>query len=373
MNYPPNEAEARYGPIRRGMQQQGIDLLLVYSPQWKLENVHYVSNYRLLGWFSCVLLPLEKDPILYISEPADLARAAQSSWVRDIRVCDGKEMAEVASVARGLGSRLGIAGLGLMTAGQYGAFAACFEGIQDALALVDRAAMIKTPWEIDQLRRGGQLADIGFRVEFETIRPGLAEYELAADMNEAMMAAGADDNFQMLAAGQGLSCMHVPRENKIAYGDLVLTEITPMVGCITNAVQLCRTVKLGRATSVEKEKYGMLVEALEAALAIIRPGVQAKEVALAQNKIIGGRGYEKYCNPPYMRSRGHNFGLGQFELTVDNEMELQPGMCMVVHPNQFVPETGYLACGESVIVTQTGIERLSSLEARLYEKEEVAL
>ena len=42
---------------------------------------------------------------------------------------------------------------------------------------------------------------------------------------------------------------------------------------------------------------------------------------------------------------------------------------MVVHPNQYLPETGYLACGEMVLVTETGAEILSNRETRLYVKE----
>ena len=128
-------------------------------------------------------------------------------------------------------------------------------------------------------------------------------------------------------------------------------------------------MKVGRASDTERRCYDMLIEALDGAMNTIRPGVQAKEVALIQNKIIGRYGYEKYCNPPFMRSRGHNLGLGTIELTVDNELELQPGMCMVVHPNQFTPETGYLACGTHVLVTETGCERLSALPTKLYEVE----
>ena len=372
--YPQDEANYRFDTIQKGMNAQGIDVLLIYSPQWKMECVHYVSNYRTLGLSSCALLSASKDPVLFISEIGDLRRATQTSWIKDIRVYDGKNMDSVAEAASTMGKTLGIVGLGIMSATQEASFKKLFgDNIKNGLDILDKAALIKTPWEIDLLRKGGKLADIGFRAEYAAIRPGLTEFELAAEMNYAMTSAGADDNFQMLAAGKDLSCMHVPRETCIVPGDLILTEITPMIGCITYAVQLCRTVKLGKASDVEKDKYNLLVEALESALSIIKPGVRAQEIALVQNQIIGAQGYEKYCNPPFMRSRGHNFGLGQFELTVDNEMELVPGMCMVVHPNQFIPETGYLACGETIIVTETGIERLSGLKGMLYEIEEVSV
>ena len=121
--------------------------------------------------------------------------------------------------------------------------------------------------------------------------------------------------------------------------------------------------------SRQKEKYCLLTEALEEALRIMKPGLPISEIAKKQNGIIGAGGYEKYCHPPFMRSRGHNFGLGQIDLTEDAEGVLLPGMAMVVHPNQYIPETGYLACGETVYVTETGIIRVNATPAVLYEVE----
>ena len=51
------------------------------------------------------------------------------------------------------------------------------------------------------------------------------------------------------------------------------------------------------------------------------------------------------------------------------EVLLEKGQVLVPHPNQYFPETGYLACGDSVLVTDIGMERLSETETRLYVKE----
>ena len=48
---------------------------------------------------------------------------------------------------------------------------------------------------------------------------------------------------------------------------------------------------------------------------------------------------------------------------------LQKNEVIIVHPNQYLPETGYLTCGESVLVTDTGFERLAETETKLYVKE----
>ena len=52
-------------------------------------------------------------------------------------------------------------------------------------------------------------------------------------------------------------------------------------------------------------------------------------------------------------------------MSVDNDTVLEPGMLFMVHPNQFLPETGYMMCGEPVLVTATGHEVLTRERAAL--------
>jgi Xaa-Pro dipeptidase len=369
MKYPKEEPSRRLGAVRAAMDQAGLDSLIVYSTQWKLEAIHYLTNYRLLGDDACLLLPLSGEPVLYIREAWDRSRALGEGWIADVRVESDRMLTAAGETARSHGPHIGVIGAEFLAQAKHQQLLAALGGVtfSNQYSLLDRIARTKTPWELDILRKCGALADEGFRAELEAVRLGISEFELSAEIEYAMRSRGADEDFQMIGLGRNLSGMNVPGEYRLRAGDLVLSEITPLIGCFSYATQLCRTVKLGPPTNLEREKYDMLVEALEASLAILRPGVKARDICRKQNEIIGAAGYEKYCGPPYMRSRGHNFGLGQIELSDDNELELQPNMVMVVHPNQFIPETGYLACGETILVTETGVERLNHSPARLFE------
>jgi Xaa-Pro aminopeptidase len=125
-------------------------------------------------------------------------------------------------------------------------------------------------------------------------------------------------------------------------------------------------------SSVLKEKYDMLLDALKKSQEQIKPGIPASAMSIAMNKVISDAGYEKYCKPPYMRARGHGFSLGSISpgATIDNntKQNFQKNQLVVVHPNQYLPETGYLACGESVLVNDTGFERVSETDTKLYSK-----
>jgi Xaa-Pro dipeptidase len=69
-----------------------------------------------------------------------------------------------------------------------------------------------------------------------------------------------------------------------------------------------------------------------------------------------------------MRVRGHGLGITSDrpgDIVEDNERVLENGMVFVMHPNQYIPESGYLMCGEPVVVTQTGARSLSARQAEL--------
>ncbi|MFP3156056.1 Xaa-Pro peptidase family protein [Lachnospiraceae bacterium ZAX-1] len=369
MKYPVQEPDIRLGRVRELMQKDGVDVLVIYSPQWKVEFIHYAANFRVLGTNAVMVLPLSGEPTLYLNQPWDLPRATAESWVKDIVVAPEHMLKLAGEKAAKSGSVVGVAGLEIMAGAYYAELDAALQGkkIVNAYDLMEKAAIIKSAWEQEILRKCGKLADAGFTAELDCLRVGISEYEVVAEIEHAMRLGGADDDFQMIGMGTNLPSMNLASENTLKMGDLVETEITPMIGSITYATQLCKTVKMGPASDVEHEKFKLLVDALNYALSKMKAGVPAKNACIWQNEIIGGAGYEEYCHPPYMRSRGHNFGMGTIEISETTDLILEPGMTMVVHPNQYIPEVGYLVLGETIIITDTGIERLSSIPAKLFE------
>ena len=369
MMYPAGEPQWRLGRIRSLMEDARLDALVIYSCQWKVEFIHYAANYRVIGDDAVMVLPLSGEPSLYIGQPWDLQRAGEESWVKNIVVSPKDMMKLAGEEASKYGRAIGVVGDTIMPNYHYYQLEKSLAGktISSCYALLDKAALIKSDWEQDILRKCAKLADDGFSAELECMRVGISEYEMVAEIEHAMRRGGADDDFQMIGMGVNLPSMNLATDNTLKMGDLVETEITPMIGSITYATQLCRTVKMGPASELEHQKFQLLCDALEYALSKMKAGIKAKEPCLWQNEIIGAAGYEKYCHPPYMRSRGHSFGLGAIDLNEDNELVLESGMTMVVHPNQAIPEVGYLVLGDTIIVKENGIERLNSSPAKLFE------
>ena len=235
--------------------------------------------------------------------------------------------------------------------------------------LVDRLLMHKLPVEIDAIRRAARIADDAYTVFREAVRPGRAQYELVADVEAYLRSRGCPDNFMILGSGgKDVLGMTPPSDRRIAAGDLVTTELTP---CVEGYyVQICRTVVVGKASDAQRRAFGVYREALEAGIAAVKPGVTAADVARAENDIFRKYGLGDYVTSKWTRVRGHGLGLfcdSKPHILEDVDTPLLPGMALIVHPNTYHPEVGYLVLGDAVVVTDEGAEVLCKTPRELFE------
>jgi Xaa-Pro dipeptidase len=110
------------------------------------------------------------------------------------------------------------------------------------------------------------------------------------------------------------------------------------------------------------------MHAMDQGIAAARPGVSMSEVCRAINTVLEAQGYGEFCHPPHIRRRGHGLGFASVrpgDVALDNETVLEPNMLFMIHPNQYLPETGYLLCGEPVLLTPNGAEPLTAQQAAL--------
>jgi Xaa-Pro aminopeptidase len=354
------------------IHHRGFDGLIIYSSgiSYILQPcyLYYFSGFRPMGPNNAVIISKSGDLILLVEPRWDSIRASKKSWIGDIRGTSDflKDLTEILSKFDIAGT-IGVIGSGEMTIKLY-------EGIHQVAAIgladdiIEEIAKGKTERELETIRKTAKIADIGFNAFLEHARIGIREYELMAEMEFAMRSGGADDIFNMMSSGNHNYAMHAPTDRRLAIGDIVIGEIT--AACEGQFIQLCRTVFLGKPSSVLIEKYDVLVRALEESLKQVKSGNPASLISKNMNRVISEAGYAKYCYPPYMRARGHGFGAGSVApgavIDDDTEGNLERHQVVIVHPNQYIPETGYLACGETVLVTDTGMERLSRTETKLY-------
>ncbi|HEY3919818.1 MAG TPA: M24 family metallopeptidase [Stellaceae bacterium] len=240
---------------------------------------------------------------------------------------------------------------------------------KDALPFDDAVNEVtapKTDEEIANARKAVAIAEQTHEHMLAVARAGLRECDLAVEMNLYAKGLGANDNFLMLSGGPHQQGVGASSNRPLERGDVIIAESTPAYD--GQFGQICRSASVGTPSNVLVEKYALVVRAMTAGIEIIRPGIKVSDVAGAIDAVLTDAGYEKYNRPPYMNRRGHGMGAGSMapgDIAIENHTILEEDMVFVVHPNQYLPETGYLLCGEPVRVTATGFESLSKKWAEL--------
>jgi Xaa-Pro dipeptidase len=364
--------DARIGAVLRRMAADGIDLLVACSNGLQMPDrpdpVVHLSGYRSLGE-SVFLLSRDGTSKLIVSPAADAERAkawnASPSCIAtdDLAGTLSREFSNCQRLAGGV-AIVGIDAMPHLLAEQL------IATHETAALSFDHAFYStsgrKTAAEIARARRAAEIADLGLGRLLELARPGMRECDLAVELNCYTKSLGADDNFLMLGASPHNPAVMPSSSRKIERGDILITELTPSYE--GQFVQICRTVAIGPPRAKLQEKYDLVVRAMWAGIETIRPGIPMSQVCATIDRVLQAAGYAEYCRPPHMRRRGHGLGCGSVapgDIAQTNDTILEEDMIFVVHPNQYLPETGYLMCGEPVRVTATGVETLSKKTAAL--------
>jgi Xaa-Pro aminopeptidase len=358
----------RHAAAQQLMEREGVDVMLVAPNEIsRIDTVFHLTGYRGVGESLAVLRKDEK-PLLIVTPEWEIERAQARAKGWEVRGAEDLPQAASTLFAKGLpAGRTATVNLGRLPSAIGNRLSAVVG--KDAKKLdkpLELALMPKTGTEIEHAREATAIAEEGFEQLLKVAKLGMAECDLAVEMKLYMEQLGADDNFWLMTASPHNRAVQPSSGRKLEAGDIILAEMTPTYR--GQLAQICRTVVMGRPSPLLEEKYALVVRAMEAGIRTIRPGIKMAAVANAIDAVLSAEGYAEFCRPPHIRRRGHGLGHGSNapgDVAPENETILQEDMVFVVHPNQYLPETGYLLCGEPVRVAATGVEQLSKRTAWL--------
>jgi Xaa-Pro dipeptidase len=360
----------RLSDIRARMLDEKVDLLIgLHDGAHFIEkpnSVMVLSGFKSLG-ASAVLL--QSDGMTLVVTPHwDAERATQAC--PDVRVIGVDDVAEgvLAEIGRraAAGTAVAIAGLRSLPYDIASHLTVALPGARSADKLLFDAARTKISDEIANAREATRIAEHGYQHLIEIARPGMSEDELAVELKWFMKTLGAEDNFLLLCASPHNRAVQPSTGRQLEMGDIILAEITPSYK--GQLAQICRTVVIGEPSNELARKYELVVRAMDEGIKAAVPGVAMANVCRAINTVLEAEGYGQYCYPPHIRRRGHGLGFGSIrpgDVALDNTTMLEPDMLFMIHPNQYLPETGYLLCGEPVLLTERGAEPLTQRKAAL--------
>lgn len=226
---------------------------------------------------------------------------------------------------------------------------------------------VKSEEEIRCLEQAERIGDDAFSFILNELKPGMTELQVAARLEYFMKSNGAEGtSFDTIVASGIHSAMPhaIPGDKPLEKGDFVTMDF----GCKYHGYcsDMTRTVVIGKATERQKEIYQVVLEAQQAALSGLRPGMTGSEGDRLARDVIEKAGYGKY----FGHGLGHSVGFEIHEkpaLSMQDDTVLCAGMIETVEPGIYIPGFGGVRIEDMVVLTETGIRNLTSSPKELIE------
>jgi Xaa-Pro aminopeptidase len=231
--------------------------------------------------------------------------------------------------------------------------------LRPAPALIERSRMLKDAEEIEQIRAAIFLGADLFEVILNTIRPGVKENDVAAELEYAARKAGAEGmSFPTIIAGGERSSLPHGRasEAPIPGSGFVVCDFGVILAGYCS--DMTRTVFVGRPAGEARRVYEAVRRAQQAAIEAVRPGVTVGEVDEAARKLLKKINLDRY----FTHSTGHGVGLEIHEpprIAAGQAEVLRPGMVITVEPGVYIPGKFGVRIEDMVVVTERGCQVLT--------------
>jgi Xaa-Pro aminopeptidase len=231
--------------------------------------------------------------------------------------------------------------------------------------LVEDLRAVKDAEEAELIRRGGHLCDAIYAWLAEDGLAGREEREVAWAIEQKARELGAEGaSFPpIVASGPNGALPHaVPGTREIERSTLVVLDLGTLVGGYCS--DCTRTFATGPSDAQMMDVYETVLAAQEAALALVRPGQDCREVHETARRVIGEAGYGEYFN----HGTGHGVGIEMHEEPRFRNGfggELQAGNVVTVEPGVYLPGRFGVRIEDLVLVTEDGHEVLTQFPKSL--------
>lgn len=219
--------------------------------------------------------------------------------------------------------------------------------------------------EVAQIQANIAILEAAFDVARHVIRPGITELQVWAALYETMVRKTGYPFVLTGNFGSGPRTLEpdpLPTNRLLAVGDLVIIDLYPIINGY--CADLTRTFVVGTPTVEQISQHQALEEALEAAVAALRPGTPACDVDAIIRARIEAEGYGIY----FPHHSGHGLGLeaqeAPFLIPVD-ETPLQAGDVIAIEPGIYHPEIGGMRLEGNYLITLEGAVPLTQYPFQL--------
>jgi Xaa-Pro aminopeptidase len=390
---PSKEIETRLNRIRALMKKKGIESLLVVQKM----DFYYLSGTTQDGF---LFLPLEGKPLLMIKREMERARmesplkeVVSLKSVRDIPLLLQKHRKK-------LPQSVGLE-FDLLPVRDYFRFQELFPGIdlRDSSTIFREVRKIKSAFEIDLIRRAGDIGKKVYEEAIDLLKEGMTEIEFGGRLEAAAKRYGHEGLLRVRSLNYEAYTWHVlsgptggiVSQSDSPMGGLGLSPAFP-VGASLRKMKarepilvdfgICyhgyqadqtRMFSIGRMKMKFINAYQACCEIHDAVLEEVRPGADCEAIFAKTLRLAKKLGYkDSYLGPPGLQTRfiGHGIGLELNELPFiaqDHSYPLEEGMTFAVEPKIVFSGEGAVGIENTLAVTKDGYEILTPIEQKIFQ------
>jgi Xaa-Pro aminopeptidase len=234
--------------------------------------------------------------------------------------------------------------------------------------VVDRVRLVKSPAEIDRVRRAGAIVDAAFDDLVEHVRPGQTELEIAARLDAVMAEQGGERAAiqTMVSAGRGVWCRtHAPPSRRpVEAGDVMYVDACGVVN--RYHADVCRTFAIGR----DHPEARAILDVTSASVEEVRRAVKAGDPLDVAQRVAEEFVFSRFPREQVWWVGGYALGIamspnwvGHTYLSNDafEQFTWEPGYLTNYENVLFDRDAGFTASYmETLLMTETGIEPLST-------------
>jgi len=360
--FAPLDVSSRVERLRGRLDDAGVEALVVT----RLVNVRYLTGFT----GSAGVLVVAPDALVLVTDGryATQSRAQLDQAGAPARV----EIASAPEQTALLGRLVaGVARVGLeahgVTWAQQRAWADAFEGVTLVATedLVEGLRRVKERGEVDRVRAACAIADDALAATLPVLAQGPTERQFALALEVAMRERGAaGTSFDTIcAAGPNAALPHArPTDRPIERGELVVIDF----GCVVDGYcsDMTRTVSVGDPGPDASRLWEVVHASQQAGRGAVAPGVACAAVDRASREVIEAAGW----GDAFSHGTGHGVGLEIHEaprVAKSSSGTLESGVVVTVEPGVYLPGVGGVRLEDTVVVTDSGADALTSFPKQL--------
>ncbi|WP_257350364.1 M24 family metallopeptidase [Pseudalkalibacillus decolorationis] len=369
--------EKRLKALRQRMDDKGIDVSLLWDP----DNEYYLSGFRAISYSRPIVLIVYKEKTQYIIPALENDHAREKAKVDEFfvyhekiqnRHMDTTYLQPLQRILNEL-TKDKVFGLELdiVPAFVYRLLQEKGFEIKDiGQDLIDLRA-IKDKEEIYWLEQAGRLSDIALEASFANVKAGMSELEFDSFGDSKLLEMASKDYPDHIVGYENWTCSGIERSvmphlysstRRFNENDVIIHSRQVWINGYRAENE--RTFFVGQPSDEQRKCLQLAIDAQQAGMDMIKPGVKAKDVDIASFKVFEEEGYGEYVQ----HRIGHGLGLTEHEepyLRFDNDLVLEEGMVYTIEPGIYVPGVGGFRHSDTVILTNDGCRSITQYPRKL--------